>query len=99
MNTQKQKNEMTNIMKTQCAICWEDIGEKNNSIMNCGHAFHFSCITSNILKGSGDHSMNCPLCRELIVNEEFADCCVEIIPDDDTDSMPELEEEEDLGSA
>jgi hypothetical protein len=92
MNTQKQEHEMTDIMKTKCAICWEDIGEKNTSTMNCGHSFHFSCITKNILKGSGNQSMNCPMCRELIVDKEFEDCCVEIVNDDsDTDSMPSLE--------
>ena len=79
----------------KCAICWEDIGEKNTSTMNCGHSFHFSCITKNILKGSGNQSMNCPMCRELIVDKEFEDCCVEIVTDDtDIDSLPELEEAE-----
>jgi hypothetical protein len=80
--------------ENKCAICWEEIGEKNKSVMNCGHSFHFSCITTNILKGNGDQSMNCPLCRELIVDKEFEDCCVEIVHDDDTDSIPELEEDE-----
>ena len=56
--------------------------------------FIFSCITTNILKGNGDQSMNCPLCRELIVDKEFEDCCVEIVHDNDTDSIPELEEDE-----
>tara|TARA_B100000902_G_C27289477_1_gene906347 strand:- start:904 stop:1887 length:984 start_codon:yes stop_codon:yes gene_type:complete len=91
--TSKKKQE-TMSEATKCAICWEDIGEKNKSVMGCGHSFHFSCITSNILKGAGDHSLNCPLCRELIVDKEFEDCYVEIRRDDDTDSMPELEEEE-----
>ena len=77
--------------ENKCAICWEDIGEKNTSVMSCGHTFHFSCITSNILKGSGDHSMNCPLCRELIVDKEFEDCSVEIVQDDDTDSIATVE--------
>jgi hypothetical protein len=92
--TSKKKQE-TMSGDTKCAICWEDIGEKNKSVMGCGHSFHFSCITSNILKGAGDHSLNCPLCRELIVDKEFEDCYVEIRRDDDTDSMPELEEDED----
>ena len=92
--TSKKKQE-TMSEATKCAICWEDIGEKNKSVMSCGHSFHFSCITTNMLKGTGDHSLNCPLCRELIVDKEFEDCYVEIRRDDDTDSMPELEEEED----
>ena len=62
--------------------------------MNCGHPFIFNCVTTNILKGNGDQSMNCPLCRELIVDKEFEDCCVEIVHDNDTDSIPELEEDE-----
>jgi len=89
------KKQETMNETTKCAICWEDIGDKNISVMNCGHSFHFSCITSNILKGSGDHSMNCPLCRELIVDKEFEDKQIRLFQyDSDNDSMPELEEEE-----
>ncbi len=91
MTSKKKQETMSEANK--CAICWEDIGEKNKSVMNCGHSFHFSCITTNILKGNGVQSMNCPLCRKLIVDKEFEDCCVEIVHDD-TESMPELEEEE-----
>lgn len=89
------KKEETMNESTKCAICWEDIGDKNTSVMNCGHSFHFSCITSNILKGSGDHSMNCPLCRELIVDKEFEDKQIRLFQyDSDNDSIPELEEDE-----
>ena len=88
------KKQETMNEATKCAICWEDIGDKNISVMNCGHSFHFSCITSNILKGSGDHSMNCPLCRELIVDKEFEDKQIRLFQyDSDNDSIPELEEE------
>ena len=83
--------------ENKCAICWEEIGEKNKSVMNCGHSFHFSCITTNILKSNGDQSMNCPLCRELIVDKEFEDCAVEIVHEED-DSEYEEEEHYDLWS-
>ena len=83
--------------ENKCAICWEEIGEKNKSVMSCGHSFHFSCITTNILKSNGDQSMNCPLCRELIVDKEFEDCCVEIVQEED-DYEEEEEENHSLWS-
>tara|TARA_B110000008_G_scaffold274398_1_gene310128 strand:+ start:1159 stop:2040 length:882 start_codon:yes stop_codon:yes gene_type:complete len=83
--------------ENKCAICWEEIGEKNKSVMNCGHSFHFICITTNILKSNGDQSMNCPLCRELIVDKEFEDCCVEIVQEED-DYEEEEEENHSLWS-
>jgi hypothetical protein len=89
MSTQK---KATMDEETKCPVCYEQIGENNAATMNCGHAFHFTCITSNILKGSGDHSMNCPMCRKLIVDEEFAESRCEVIYDSDADSMPSLEE-------
>jgi hypothetical protein len=93
MSTQK---KATMDEETKCPVCYEQIGENNAATMNCGHAFHFTCITSNILKGSGDHSMNCPMCRKLIVDEEFAESRCEVIDDSDSDSMPSLEEVDDL---
>jgi hypothetical protein len=78
-----------------CAICYENITEKNCVTTSCGHTFHFTCLTTNILKGTGDHSMNCPMCRNLVVDKEFEDCYVEITHDSDTDSMPSLEEVDD----
>ncbi len=88
MSTQKEENT--------CAICWENIGEKNKTITSCGHSFHFNCITKNILKGTGDSTMNCPLCRKLIVDKEFEDCYCEVKYESDTDSMPSLESNEDF---
>ena len=88
---------MTEVNK--CAICWEEIGEKNKSVMSCGHSFHFSCITTNILKSNGNQSMNCPLCRELIVDKEFEDCTVEIVhEEDDFEDDEEEEQHPDLWS-
>ena len=55
--------------------------------MSCGHSFHFTCITKNILKGAGDQTFNCPICRELIVDEEFEDCYVEIVCDSDNEKF------------
>ena len=83
----KKNNEMN-----PCAICYENITENNCVTTPCGHTFHFTCLTTNILKGTGDHSMNCPMCRELIVDKEFEDCQVEIVQDSDTDSIPSLED-------
>lgn len=75
---------------TKCAICWEEIGEKNKLVTSCGHTFHFSCISTNILKGNSNQSLNCPLCRELIVDKEFENCSVQISYNDE---IPPLEDE------
>ena len=79
---------------SSCAICLEDIKDKNTATMECGHTFHFKCITSNILKSIGDNSMNCPMCRQLIVDDEFENHKCEIYSD--TDSLPPLDENRDI---
>lgn len=72
---------MTEVNK--CAICWVEIGERNKLVTSCGHTFHFTCISSNMLKGSSNQTLNCPLCRELIVDKEFENCSVKILYNND----------------
>jgi hypothetical protein len=47
----------------ECPICFDEINEtKNNTITDCGHKFHTSCLMKNIsLNGFG-----CPYCREQL---------------------------------
>ncbi len=87
---------MTEVNK--CAICWEEIGQKNKLVTSCGHTFHFSCISTNILKGNSNQSLNCPLCRELIVDKEFENCSVQVSYNDNTNSIPPLEDEHGIWS-
>lgn len=49
----------------QCVICMESIGEKNKTILKCGHTFHTSCFAENILSANN----TCPLCRENVCKE------------------------------
>ena len=44
-----------------CAICFEDIGQKNAASTECGHTFCLSCLLSQL-----KHSNSCPLCRTPI---------------------------------
>jgi hypothetical protein len=42
-----------------CTICLDEIKAKNKVVLNCGHIFHYSCISK--LK-----EMSCPICRRSI---------------------------------
>lgn len=44
-----------------CAICMEDVGQKNAASTECGHTFCLSCLLSQL-----KHSNSCPLCRTPI---------------------------------
>lgn len=55
---QKTKNKMCE--PTPCPICYEDLGEKNIAVMDCGHKFHFKCM---VKWNSTDNGDTCPLCR------------------------------------
>ncbi len=44
----------------ECPICFEDVTESSNcAITECGHKFHFGCIT----KHTFTNGFACPLCR------------------------------------
>ena len=45
----------------KCAICMEDVGQKNAASTECGHTFCLSCLLSQL-----KHSNSCPLCRTPI---------------------------------
>jgi Ring finger domain len=44
-----------------CAICMEDVGQKNTASTECGHTFCLSCLLNQL-----KHSNSCPLCRTPI---------------------------------
>ena len=59
----------------QCSICIEGVQDSRDKIfpvipLDCGHKFHFRCITQNVLSQQKNHqTINCPLCRgNLSVN-------------------------------
>jgi hypothetical protein len=67
----------------KCTICFEKIGEKNNTTTPCGHIFCFECITRSMQTNN-----TCPYCRAVLIelkedkNDEGED-------DDDYESYEE----------
>ncbi|UWW97623.1 MAG: ankyrin repeat domain-containing protein (plasmid) [Candidatus Cardinium sp.] len=53
----------------QCSICIEGVQDSRDKIfpvipLDCGHKFHFRCITQNVLSQHQNHrTINCPNCR------------------------------------
>jgi hypothetical protein len=82
--------------ETECCICFETIGEKNNCVTPCGHKFCFVCLTKALTNNN-----TCPCCREVLVeaSEEDDESEYESEYDDDSDSddgsLQDLDEEED----
>ena len=70
-------------VQKECSICYDEIGERNNCVTNCGHQFCFNCIITSL-----QHSNICPYCRTQLIeikNEQEND------PDE---IIEEVEEEE-----
>ena len=53
----------------KCSICIESVQDSRDKIfpvipLDCGHKFHFRCITQNVLSQHQNHqTINCPNCR------------------------------------
>lgn len=81
------------LIKKECPICYEIIGEKNNCNTPCGHLFCFSCITKALSKNS-----TCPCCRENLVDQNIDEPNLNtsniIIFHEEDDDDYEIEEEE-----
>jgi len=66
---------------TECCICYEIIGKKNNCVTECGHVFCFKCLATAMA-----HNNSCPCCRAPLTD----------MPDDeDDDSDYEEDDDED----
>lgn len=50
-----------------CAICLEEMDEKNNCTTLCNHKFCLSCMLKSL-----KYKNSCPVCREII-NIEYSD--------------------------
>ena len=50
---------------TSCVICMEFIQETNQTTLKCGHQYHASCYSENILSGNN----HCALCRDEVCRE------------------------------
>jgi hypothetical protein len=49
---------------SECCICLETIGVKNNCVTDCGHSFCFKCLAKSMAR-----SNNCPYCRQPLSDE------------------------------
>jgi hypothetical protein len=74
----------------ECCICFETIGQKNNCVTPCGHAFCFNCLTKSLT-----HNNSCPCCRAVLVEVPEEDIDESDDEDEDDDEDYEHEEEED----
>lgn len=77
----------------ECSCCTDTITEETGkTILGCGHAFHFRCITSWFLSQvSAGNAQNCPLCRRQGAGAEILPPLV-----DESEGEEEEEEEEPL---
>jgi len=69
---------------TECCICYEIIGKKNNCVTECGHIFCFKCLATAMTR-----SNTCPYCRTKLIDEPADN------NDDDLQSDYEDDEEDD----
>ncbi|MEF2229244.1 MAG: ankyrin repeat domain-containing protein [Candidatus Cardinium sp.] len=57
----------------QCSICIEGVQDSRDKIfpvipLDCGHKFHFRCITMHVLNQYNNHqTINCPYCRDNLL--------------------------------
>ena len=52
----------------ECCICLNYINENNNTVLKCGHKFHFDCIL-HVLNSKNA----CPICRKEIITQPTDD--------------------------
>ena len=76
----------------ECSICYEEVGEKNNCVTDCGHQFCFKCIVTAL-----QHNNTCPCCRATLVTvkNENEDESEEDESEDDDDESEEVVVEND----
>jgi hypothetical protein len=69
------------MIDTECPVCLEKIGEKNNCTTQCGHSFCFSCMIKAMSVNN-----RCPYCREILIEKN--------IHEDDFEESDEDEEDD-----
>jgi len=75
--------------ETECCICFETIGEKNNCVTDCGHKFCFKCLATAMTR-----SNSCPCCRAPLIEESNEESDGEYQDDDDEDDDNDDDEDE-----
>ena len=78
----------------ECCICLDDICDNNCCTNKCGHRFCFSCMSRYIattVRNDFTKEVNCPLCRDVIVDAYNDDD-----DDDDDDDVTSSESSESI---
>ena len=73
--------EVQQQQSNECCICYDTIGQQNNCVTPCGHAFCFKCMVQSL-----GHSNACPCCRASLREEEEEEKEDSDNEDDDDDS-------------
>jgi hypothetical protein len=83
-NNQNQPTiNMSTFTEKECCICYEQIGQTNNCVTGCGHAFCFKCLALAMA-----HKNACPCCRTKLIDVPDED-------EEDEDYEESVDEEED----
>lgn len=75
--------------ETECCICFETIGEKNNCITECGHRFCFKCLATAMTRNN-----TCPCCRTPLIEKNDEESVYESEEDDDVEDEDDDNEEQ-----
>jgi hypothetical protein len=70
---------MSSFTEKECCICYEQIGQTNNCVTGCGHAFCFKCLALAMA-----HKNSCPCCRAKLID----------VPDEEADDDADSDYEE-----
>lgn len=95
-NNQNQPTiNMSTFVEKECCICYEQIGQTNNCVTGCGHAFCFKCLALAMA-----HKNSCPCCRAKLIDvpdeddeDEVADRDYEDDDEEDDDEEDEIDDE------
>ena len=63
---EKDKIRNTLYNSVECCICYDTIYNNNNTVLSCGHKYHFECILLALNK-----KLCCPMCRIDITFTQF----------------------------
>ena len=69
---------------TECAVCYDKIGNKNNCVTPCGHTFCFQCMMSCL-----NYKNTCPICRQVLQEEINDEVSEEFSEEEDGDDIEE----------
>lgn len=54
----------------ECSICLETIKQNESFKLSCNHEIHYKCFLSLLIKTNSTIFINCPLCRNININNK-----------------------------